>query len=206
VAALRERGVPVLVDAAHGPGMLDVDVERLGADYWTGNLHKWVCAPKGAAVLVTELGRREDLRPLVTSHGAGGGLFEEFHWPGTDDPTAWLAAPTALDVLDGLGWERLRTHNHALVIQGRDTLAHALGTIPPVPEEATGWMTIVPLPNGAVASQEEGWALGWRLFDEHRIEVPVTWWSGRAFVRISAHAYNHPAEYERLARVLPAML
>jgi isopenicillin-N epimerase len=180
-------------------------VEALGAEFWTGNLHKWVCAPKGAALLVAAADRRDSLRPLVTSHGAGEGLHEEFHWPGTDDPTPWLCAPTALDLLGGLGWDRLRIHNRSLVLRGRDVLAEGLGTTPPVRDDATGWMAVVPLPEGAVATREEAWALGWRLFDDHRIEVPITWWNDRALVRISAHAYNHPEEYERLARILPEL-
>jgi isopenicillin-N epimerase len=206
VGACRDRGVPVLVDAAHAPGMLDVDVDGLGADFWTGNLHKWVCAPKGAAVLHAAPPWRAQLRPVVTSHGAGEGLHQEFHRTGTDDPTPWLSVPAALDVLGGLGWDRLRSHNRGLAVLGRDLLARAFHITPPVPDRATGSMATVPLPPGTVSTQEESWALGWRLFDEHRIEVPVTWWNDRAFVRISAQAYNRPADCERLAAILPGLL
>src|SRR2546421_4996279 len=135
-----------------------------------------------------------DLHPLVTSDGAGRGLHEEFDWTGTDDPTPWLAAPAALDLMARLGWDRVRTHNQRLALLGRDLVAEALGTTPPVPDAATGPVAIVPMPTRTVRTQEEAWALGWRLFDEHRIEGPVTWWNNRAFVRISAHVYNPPAE------------
>ena len=204
VAACRDRGVPVLVDAAHAPGMLPVHVDALGADFWTGNLHKWVCAPKGSAVLWVDPEHR-DLHPLMVSHGYGQGLSAEFDWTGTADPTPYLAAPLAIDLLEGLGWDRLWRHNHALALHGRDAVAVALGTEPPVGEERFGAMSLVELP-AAVSSPAEGLALQERLFDRHRIEVPVTAWDGRAFLRLSAQAYNAPQEYERLAAALRSIL
>jgi isopenicillin-N epimerase len=206
VAACRARGVPVLVDAAHVPGMLDVDVDGLGADFWTGNFHKWMCAPKGAGALVVAPAWRDRLRPLVTSHEHLRSFHARFDWTGTDDPTAVLSVPAAIDFLDGLGLERLRAHNHQLALYGREAVAHALGADRLVPDDATGSMSLVPLPEGVATTRDGAHALKARLYDAERIEVPFGPWNGRCYVRLSAQVYNHPAEYDRLARALSRAL
>ena len=111
IPALQERGVAVLVDGAHAPGMLAVDLERLGADFFVGNLHKWCCAPRGTAVLHAAKNWRPVLRPLVASWGEAEGFPLAFDETGTEDPTAWLSAPRALRVLERIGLDRLRRHN-----------------------------------------------------------------------------------------------
>lgn len=208
VEACRERGVPVLVDGAHAPGMLPLNLESLGADFWTGNLHKWVCAPKGAGVLYVRPEWHSRIVPAVTSHYFGGGFPIEFGWTGTADPTAYFAVPAALAFLDSLGWARLRAHNHQLARYGRAVVAKALGVESPVPDstEFYGSMSIVPLPESIpVPTPDDGVAINKRLWEERRIEVPVVSFRGRGFVRLSAQAYNAPAEYERLADTLAAM-
>jgi isopenicillin-N epimerase len=203
VEACRAAGVPVMVDAAHGPGMVPTDVCGVGADYWTGNLHKWVCAPKGSAVLWVAPEHRERTHPLVTSHGRGQGFRAEFDWTGTHDPTPFLAAPAALDFMGALGWERVMAHNHALAALGRETVAAALGTPQLVDDARFGSMSLVALPNGWVTGAEGALAFEAVLRDRHRVEVPVIWWD-RAFLRLSAQVYNAPADYGRLASVLPS--
>jgi isopenicillin-N epimerase len=206
VEACHRRNVPVLVDAAHGPGMLPVDLSSLGCEFWTGNFHKWACAPKGAAVLAIAPERREDVHPLVTSHGMGKGLQAEFEWTGTRDPTAYLAIPAALEFMGALGWDRVRRHNHELVLHGRAVVSEALRTVPPVAESRIGSMAIASLPDGAGTSQEEADDIQARLFEISRIEVPFISWHGWGFVRLSAQAYNRPADFARLAAVLPSLL
>jgi isopenicillin-N epimerase len=206
VERCRSAGVPVLVDAAHAPGMLPVDVVALGADFWTGNLHKWVCAPKGSAVLWVAPEHREEVHPLVTSHGAGQGFRAEFDWTGTFDPTPYLAAPAALEFLGALGWERVMAHNRALAMRGRDLVTSALGTERQVDDDRTGSMSVVELPTGAARTFDQTLAIQERLFSEHRVEVPITWWHERAFVRMSAQVYNAPADYERLAVAIRRVL
>jgi isopenicillin-N epimerase len=205
-AACREAGVPVLVDGAHAPGMLPVEVDALGAAYWTGNLHKWVCGPKGSAVLWVGPEDRDGFHPLVTSQGYGKGLHAEFDWMGTDDPTPALASVAAIDVMAGLGWDRVRRHNHDLASLGRRVVAEMAGTDQPVPDESFGSMSLVELPEGSSDSQESADQLGMRLYEAERIEVVLTHWAGRTFVRLSAQVYNHAAEYERLAAALPRLL
>jgi isopenicillin-N epimerase len=202
IRACRDRGVPVLLDAAHAPGMLDVSVRTLDPDFWTGNFHKWVCAPKGSAGLWVAPQHRDRIHPLVTSHGAGQGLGPEFDFQGTDDYTAYLSVPDALAFMAGLGWERIRTYNHALVEHGQRVIGEALGTAPPVSGERFGSMALVDLPVTLAPDADAAAALQARLFEEHHVEVPAFWWNGRAFLRLSAQVYNRPGDYDRLAEAL----
>jgi isopenicillin-N epimerase len=206
VRAARDRGALVLVDGAHAPGMLPVNVGSLGADFWTGNFHKWVCAPKGAGALVVAAEHRERVHPIVTSHGYDQGFRQEFDWTGTKDDTPYLTVPAALAFMDELGWDRVRRHNHELVSLGQRVVSEALGTEPPVPPEAFGSMAVVALPEGAAATLEDAAAMGTKLFETERIEVPFVSWNGRGYVRLSAQVYNRPADYERLAEALPRVL
>ncbi len=201
VALARARGVPVLVDGAHAPGLLPLSIASLVPDFYTGNLHKWVCAPKGAAVLWIHPDWRRRAHPTVTSHGYGLGPAPEFEWTGTFDPTAWLAVPAALDKLEAFGLEAVRASNHGLVQEGRARLAHALGTELPHPDSRDwyGPMAAVHVP---WAQAGQGPELTARLYEEHRIEVPFTAYDSRCFVRISGQLYNRPEQYVRLADLL----
>jgi len=220
VPALQARGVDVLVDGAHAPGMLPLDLGRLGAAYYTGNCHKWICAPKGCALLHVREDRQAGVLPLVTSHGANSPRTDrsrfqlEFDWPGTHDPTPFLALPAALDFLGGLlpgGWPALRAANHALALQARDRLCAALGVPAPAPDGLLGSLASVPLPDGAPAAPAAFPFLDplqERLYAEWRIEVPVFAWPERPrrLLRVAAQAYNHPSQYELLAAALPELL
>lgn len=207
VPALQERGVAVLVDGAHAPGMLDLDLERAGADFYLGDLHKWCCAPRGAAVLHVAARWRAGMRPLVASWNAADGFPVAFDETGTDDPTAWLSAPRALRVLERLGLDRLRRHNVELAVAGQLEVARALRIEPAdLPRDPAVPMQLVPLPEGVAATREQAAALQDRIGEESAVEVAVTTWDGRGFVRLSAHAYNAPADYRRLAADLPSLL
>ena len=206
VPALRDRGTLVLVDAAHAPGMLPVDVGALAADFWTGNFHKWVCAPKGSAALVVGPDRRQSVRPLVTSHGAEGPLHSRFDWVGTADYTPYLCVPHAIAFLDELGWERVCRHNHELAALGQSVVSRSLGTDPPIPTERFGAMSLVALPDGIATTQEEALRLQARLYEAHRIEVPFVAWGERGFLRLSAQVHNRPDDYRRLAEALPGIV
>ena len=128
VAEAHRHDVPVLVDGAHATGMLPVDLGQIGADYWVGNLHKWVCAPKASAVLYAAQRWREALRPLVISHGARDGFRSAFDWTGTRDPTALLSVPAALDFFEEAGWQAVRAHNNDLARTGAELVADRIGT------------------------------------------------------------------------------
>jgi isopenicillin-N epimerase len=207
VPALQERGLAVLVDGAHAPGMLAVDLERIGADFYVGNLHKWCCAPRGTAVLHATERWRPALRPLVASWGEADGFPLAFDDTGTEDPTAWLAAPRALRVLERLGLDRLRRHNVELAVAGQLEVAQALQVAPAdLPRDAAVSMQLVPLPEGVATSVPAADALQDRIGETSAVEVAITSWAGRGFVRVSAQAYNAPADYRRLAADLPSLL
>ena len=222
VSALAARGVDALVDGAHAPGMLPLNLDRLGAAYWTGNGHKWICGPKGAAVLWVREDRRERIHPIIVSHGANTPIVDrsrlrlEFDWTGTPDPTAYLTLPTAIDWMAALpgGWPAIMAANHAMALAGRDTLAAALGIEAPAPDSMLGSMAALAL--AAVPDETTAKALGRQLLLEDLVEVPVGPWPVRAarpegaspqiLVRISAQRYNEAADYERLAEALTRRL
>jgi isopenicillin-N epimerase len=220
VRELDARGIDTLVDGAHGPGMVLLELDRLGAAYYTGNCHKWLCAPKGAAFLHVRRDRQERIRPLTISHGANATRTDrsrfrlEFDWMGTPDPTPWLAVPVAIRFLDGLlpgGWREVMRANRELALEGRRLLCEAVGAPAPAPEEMIGALASVPLPDGSPqppASPLYRDPLQERLLAEHRIQVPVLPWPAppRRLVRISAQLYNRREQYRRLAAVLPRLL
>lgn len=215
VKALAERGVDALVDGAHAPGMLDLDVTATGAAWYTANFHKHTCAPKGAAMLWAREDKQHDLHPAVISHGYNSQRsrkrwLEEMDWQGTDDPTPWLCVPTALRFVGALvdgGWPAVRAHNRALALRGREILCEALGVPAPAPASMIGTLAAVPLweaEGGPPGSALELDPLQVALFEEDRIEVPLPPWprSPQRLVRISAHLYNDEAEYRALAEAL----
>jgi isopenicillin-N epimerase len=206
VDAARTRGVPVLVDGAHAPGHIDVDLGALGADWWVGNLHKWICAPKGAALLWAHPDRAAGLEAPVTSHGWGQGLHAEFDWPGTHDPSARLASAEAVRWWRAQGGPALAARHQALACAARPVLAEAAGLDlpPPPPASMQGAMHTLPLDGVPAERAPELWNA---LFAEHRIEVPVLPWGGRTWLRYSAFAlYNSLDQYARLGEALRALL
>lgn len=220
VAALREQGVDTLVDGAHGPGMVPLDLESLGAAYYTGNCHKWICSPKGAALLYVRPDRQQGLRPPVISHGAnsprpGHSRFQdEFDWVGTDDPTACLSVPAAIEFLGGVlpgGWPAVYERNHALALTARNILCEALGQEPPVPESMLGALVSLPLPPGDPHAPTGAFRVDptqRALFEQHRIEVPIMTWPiapGR-LLRMSAQLYNDESQYRALGKALAGLL
>jgi isopenicillin-N epimerase len=220
VSQVQARGVDVLVDGAHAPGMVDLDLDSIGAAYYSGNCHKWVCAPKGAAFLYVREDRRDAVRPLVISHGANArsGGRSRFHlehdWTGTRDPSAWLAVPSALrelaSMVDG-GWEEIRRRNRELALEGRATLCEALEIAAPCPEAMIGSLASLPLPEGEGGAVNELFPfddLQIRLWEAYRIEVPVIAWPAppQRVIRISAQLYNTGPQYEVLADALRKIL
>ncbi|MFF5171234.1 aminotransferase class V-fold PLP-dependent enzyme [Micromonospora sp. NPDC000089] len=207
--AAREQGVPVLVDAAHVPGMLPVDVAAVGADFWVGNLHKWGYAPRGTAVLVVAPAWRDRIEPLVVSWEQGTGFPGNVEWQATLDYTGWLSAPAGLYTLRSLGLDRVRSHNAALAAYGQRVLGDALRVPPadlPDPGGPGVAMRIVPLPAGVATTLEDARALRARIAERLATEVAVMAWDGRGWLRVCGQVYNAPQEYERLAARLPALL
>jgi isopenicillin-N epimerase len=207
IAELNARGIDTLVDGAHAPGQLPLDLAALGAAYYTGNLHKWVCAPKGAAFLYVRRNRRYTIHPVAIGHGYSATRRDrsrfhlEFDWTGTFDPSGWLAVPEALRFVGSLvpgGWTEVMARNHALALRARDLLCDTLQIAKPAPDDLLGAMAALPLPDG------NAFTLQHELFEQHAIEVPVIPWPAepKRLLRISAMLYNELTEYERLASAL----
>ena len=209
------KGVEVLLDAAHGIGMIPLNLEKLGASYVTSNCHKWLCAPKGTAFLYVRKDKQKKIQPLTISHGHTFPLGEttrfrhEFDWTGTQDISGWCALPAVIegmaDLVDG-GWEGIMQHNHELAIQGRDILCDRLGIEQPCPNEMIACISTIRLP-GEILSKEkmhEPDPLHHILSEKYNIQVPVWTWPSPAgrYLRISAQLYNSIEQYEQLADAL----
>ena len=211
VRTLHERGIDTLVDGAHGPGMLPLALERLGAAYYTGNLHKWCCAPKGAAFLWVRCDRQALIHPLVISHGWAAARTDrsrfllEFDWPGTLDASAILSVPSALSFLGGLfpgGFPALYAYNKALALSGRNTLCAALGTAPPAPDALIGSLAVALFPEHTPKVPTPD-AL-YNALVARGIEVPIVPFPGHpsGFVRIAAQVYNSQSDFAVLGEAL----
>jgi isopenicillin-N epimerase len=225
VPALEGRGIGVLVDGAHGPGMLPLDLAALGASFYTGNLHKWVCAPRGAAFLHVRRDRQAAIRPLAISHGANdprptrSTFRKEFDWTGTTDPTPYLSVPAALDAVGGLvagGWLAVMARNARLIAEARPLLVAAAGRPALAPEAMLGSMAAIELPpDPGFGARDTATPdpLKARLLDAG-IEVPVHPWPRdpaagdrrHRLLRVSAHLHNDAGELAYLADVLRGLL
>ena len=225
VRAMSERGVDTLVDGAHAPGTLDLDVTSIGAAYYAGNAHKWLCSPKGAGFLQVRRDLHPRVRPLAISHGANSPRTDrprfrlEHDWTGTADPSAYLSVPAAIEfgasLLDG-GWPALRDRNREVALRGRDLLCSTLGIDAAAPDTMLGSMATVALPlEPRPAPPDDGItddALHAAL-EGQGIQVMVAPWPirpdggrWRRVIRVSAPAYVAVEDIERLARALPAAL
>ena len=197
VASCHARGVPVLVDGAHGPGHVDLDLTDIDADWYTGNCHKWLNAAKGCAFLWARADRQADLHPVTISHGSGQGFLAEFDWLGTYDPSAYLSVTAALAFHARLGGAALRARNAGLAFEAARLLAARLGTETGGGNAVSGAMGLVRLPGAgdqAMAFREALLAAG--------TDTPVSTLGGVPWLRISAQAYNEIGDFERLAAVL----
>ncbi|MEV0932979.1 aminotransferase class V-fold PLP-dependent enzyme [Streptomyces phaeochromogenes] len=198
-------GIPLLVDAAHAPGLIAAPLDGLTCDFWVGNLHKWGCAPRGTAALVARGERREDLYPLIDSWGAPDPYPDRFDQQGTVDVTGYLAASTALDFVDRTwGWDTARQYMDDLAGYAERLVGTAfaeLGAVPGVVDVGmpVPGMRLVRLPEGLAGSRIEADALRDRAARELGVEAAFTSFDGIGYMRLSAHVYNTAADYEYFA-------
>ncbi len=217
VNELASRGIDTLVDGAHAPGMVPLNLKDLGVAYYSGNCHKWICAPKGAALLHVRRDRQKAIRPLTISHGANSARTDrsrfliEFAWAGTWDPTACLSIPEALRFMGSLlpgGWPEVMARNRALALAARRILCAALKVPESCPEEFIGSLASVPLSDATQAGRAGGPLYEYPLQDalrvKHGIEVPIIPWPAppKRWLRISAQLYNALPQYEWLAKCI----
>lgn len=215
VHELQARGIDTLVDGAHAPGMVPVNLQTLAPAYYTANLHKWVCAPKGAAFLWVRPDKQAQVQPAIISHGnnthrPGYSDFQDrFDWAGTFDPSAWFCAGAAIEWMGNRlrgGWPEVRKTNHELVVRARDLLCRELELPAPCPPALLGSMATIPLPerfqgrlkSGRIDPEQN------HLYDQFGIEVPFYYFGRpeRRYFRISAQLYNSLDEYQNLAQAL----
>jgi isopenicillin-N epimerase len=211
IQQLTAAGIEVLVDGAHAPGMIPLNLKELGATYYTGNCHKWLSAPKGSAFLYIQSDRHDHLRPLAISHGANSPrgdrsrFWLEFDWTGTIDPTPYLCVPEAIRFMGSLlpgGWAELMQHNRETALSVRQVLCQTFAIEPPCPNSMMAAMAVVPLPNGCASRLQAD------LFSQYHLEVPVNFWHGltNRLIRVSAQLYNTQSDYDGLIRALLALL
>lgn len=205
VPALQALGVAVLVDGAHAPGQLHVDLMALSPDFWVGNFHKWPCAPRAAAGLYVAERWRNVTGSFPVSWREREGFPHSFLAPGTVDSTAWLAVPAALKLFASLGWDAVRARNAALAAYGQRVIADAIGAdVHGMPADGLS-MRLIPLATVG-ADQTAADALRDRIADEFGIETVINVWGGHALLRLSAQLYNREEDYERLGEVLRSLL
>ncbi len=206
-AAARARGILTLIDGAHAPGQIALDLDTIGADFYVGNCHKWLCAPKGAGFLRARPEHHALLDALVTSWGYAAGtgghagfdaylgstpLERRMQWQGTRDIASWLAVPAAIDFQAQHDWPAVRARSHALARRAHDTLIARHGLSPVAQDDDWAQMVAIPVP------AQDADALRRRLYDESRIEVPVTTHAGQTFVRVSVQGYNTESDIDAL--------
>ncbi|HEY9089181.1 MAG TPA: aminotransferase class V-fold PLP-dependent enzyme [Anaerolineaceae bacterium] len=203
----REHGILTVIDGAHAPGQIDLDLEDLGADIYSGNLHKWLCAPKGAAFLYARPEMQPRIEPLVVSWGwesdfpTASRFVDEQEWTGTRDLAAFLAVPAAITYQKEYDWPRVREHCHGLLDWALSRIRERYG-LPQLHPDTSAWyaqMGTAELPPGIDII-----ALKTAMYDQYRVEVPLIEWNGRKLVRVSIQAYNTPSDVNRLLEALPA--
>ena len=200
----RENGVLLVVDGAHAPGMLELNIDAVGADWYVGNLHKWVCAPIGAGFVWASISKRASTHPLVVSHFYGQGLTREFDWQGTKDVTAWITSAEAVRWGDSIGWKSIQKQNNTLALWMQTQLVEAWNVVPLTPQcgSMVGSMATVPLPSGCPNTFEDCLAFRNRLYEEYQIEVPIFELYGRGMVRVSAQLYSNKSHLTCLIRAI----
>jgi isopenicillin-N epimerase len=204
VEQAKEAGILTIVDGAHAPGQIPLDLRALGADFYAGNCHKWMCAPKGSAFLYARREAQRLVEPLVVSWGweserpSGSRFIDEQEWQGTRDIAAYLSVPAAIQFMAEHDWPRAQRDCHELVRYARERVGELTGC-PPITPDSPEWfaqMAALPIPPCDLD------ALKRQLYDEFRIEIPAVEWNGRHFLRISIQVYNTQADVEALVDAL----
>ncbi len=201
-ACCRTRGVPIFVDGAHAPGAVALDLPAVGADWYVGNLHKWAWAPRSTAVLWVRPEHQQGLHPAVVSWGLDQGFTTEFDLVGTRDPSPWLAAPAALELLAEFGAEEVRRYNHDLAFLAGERLAERWGTQFRTPRSMVASMVSVPLPASFGGSTAEAARLRDILLFEERLELHIAARGDRLAARVAVQIYNDLADIDRLGEAI----
>jgi isopenicillin-N epimerase len=201
IALCHAKGVPVLIDGAHAPGHLPLDLTALDADWYVGNCHKWLMSAKGAGFLWSRPDQQAGLHPTVISHGYEGGYLAEFDWTGTRDPSAYLSVPAAIAFHKELGGVAHMQANRDLAWDGALHMAHRFGTRVGAARDQHCAMSTVLLPDNAPKSQEEMLSLRGHLLDLG-CDAQLTFHDGKCWMRLSVQAYNELEDFDRVASLI----
>jgi len=205
----RVAGIITVIDGAHVPGQIPLDLDSLGADFYGGNLHKWLCAPKGAGFLYARPEMQHLLKPLVVSWGyesetpSASTFVDQQEWWGTRDIAAFLSVPAAIQFQQKNHWDKVREASHILAQDVQQRICELTG-LAPLHAQAEGWfaqLTAAPLPADTDLA-----ALKARLYDEHRIEIPLIAWNNMKLIRVSIQGYNSKRDVDHLLRALTVLL
>lgn len=203
----KRRGISVCVDGPHAPAHVPLSLDELSCDFYAASLHKWVSAPIGSGFLFVAPSRQHAVRTPLLSWGRLApakptAWWEEFIWPGTRDPSAYLASVAAFDLLDRVGLTSFRHRCHYLAKYARQRIVELTGLEPQTPDSDQwyGGMVSVPLPPGNAMRLQKN------LWQHHRIEVPIVDRSGQRSIRVSCHLYNNTSEIDSLVAALDALL
>jgi isopenicillin-N epimerase len=202
----REAGILTVIDGAHAPGQIPVDLTAIDADFYTGNLHKWLCAPKGSAFLYARSEYQAWLVPPTISWGwtPDRTYITAQQQQGTRDPAAYLTVPEAIRYLAEHDWDAVRAECHALIRETRLRVAELTGLDPIAPDDQGWYMQMAAMP---IPVLPDGWKeFKTRLYDEHRVEAPIIYWGGKVYIRVSAQGYNTRHDMDRLMDALGNLL
>jgi isopenicillin-N epimerase len=210
-ARARRAGILTLVDGAHAPGQIPLDLQAVGADFYTGNCHKWMLSPKGAGFLFARPEVQHLIEPLIVSWGyhapphmaSGSRFLEILQWTGTRDPAAAFSVPAAIQFMQENDWGTVRQACHVLLGPAIQRICDQVEMEPPYPLDSHLYhqMGIAPLPSATDPA-----LLKARLYDEYNIEVPLIEWNDRIFVRISVQGYNTQSDLDALYDALKDLL
>jgi isopenicillin-N epimerase len=205
----REKGILTIIDGAHVAGQIPLHLDSLGADFYGGNLHKWLCAPKGAGFLYARPEAQHLLKPMIVSWGyesetpSGSNFIDYNEWWGTRDPAAFLAVPAAIEFQKEHDWDAVRESCHQLVREAQQRICE-LTSLAPLHSLADNWFA--QMATALLPADTNNLLLKSRLYDEYRIEVPLVDWNGNKLVRISVQGYNTKRDIDSLCHALNVLL
>jgi isopenicillin-N epimerase len=212
VGELEKRGVDTMIDGAHALGSVPLNLNQLGAAYYTANCHKWLCSPKSAAILHVRSDKQKGIVPVVVSHAGFNAepFAERFFWPGTYDPTAAICVADSIEYMESLlpgGWQAVMERNHLLCLESRDMICNLLEIEKPCPDSMLAGMATFPLPvspDTTPVGYKSFEPLQEFLFNEYNIEIPVWNWGSPSsrLIRIAVQLYNSPAQFRYFAEAL----
>ena len=202
----KEKKILTIIDGAHVPGHISLDIQKLDADIYTGACHKWMCTPKGVSFLYVRRELQENIHPLVVSWGwesenPGPSKFLDWHeWQGTRDMSAFLTIPVAIKFLEENNWLEVARKCREQVVHTRNEFLNLLNISPPCPDSWLGQMASIPLPI------EDADLFKNTLLKKYKIQVPIFKWEGNIYLRYSIQAYNAKSDVEKLLAAVEELI